>query len=110
MKRSVQQAAENEATFRSVNERLEEKADELKLGEARTPFLCECEDETCTEILLLRHAEYEQVRAHPRRFIVVSGHQNGDDELIRDEADFTVIEKHGEEGELVEQQDPRAAG
>jgi hypothetical protein len=107
--RSVEQAAKNEATFRNANERLEEKAEELELGERLTPFLCECEDEHCTEVLLLRRSDYEDVRAHPRRFIVVPGHQEDDDQLIRGETDLAVIEKHGEEGRLVEQQDPRAA-
>jgi hypothetical protein len=108
--RSVEQAAKNEATFRSVNERLQEKADELDLGDRQTPFLCECEDERCTEVLLLRRSDYEAVRAHPRRFIVAPGHQEQDDQLIRDDAGFAVLEKHGKEGELVEQQDPRTAG
>jgi len=109
MERSVAQAAKNESTFRSVNERIEKKADELELDE-RTPFICECEDERCTDVLLLRRAEYEEVRAHSRRFVVAPGHQEDDDQLIQDEADFTVIEKHGEEGELVARQDPRSAG
>jgi hypothetical protein len=108
--RSVEQAAKNEAAFRSVNERLQEKADELELGARRTPFLCECEDERCTEVILLQRSDYEDVRAHPRRFIVAPGHQGEDDQLVRDDAGFAVIEKHGEEGELVEQQDPRTAG
>ena len=106
----MEQAAKNEATFRSANERLEEKADELELGDARTPFLCECEEEGCTEVLRLSRSDYEEVRAHPRRFVLAPGHRNGDDRLIRDGAGFEVIEKQGEEGDLVEQQDPRAAG
>jgi hypothetical protein len=110
MKRSVAQAAKNESTFRNVNERIEEKADELERGDEPSPFLCECEDERCTEVLLLRRSEYEEVRAHPRRFVVAPGHQEEDDQLIQDGADFTVIEKHGEEGELVAMQDPRSAG
>ena len=110
MPRSVEQAAKNEAAFRSVNERLQEKADELELGDRQTPFLCECEDERCTEVLLLRRSDYEDVRAHPRRFIVAPGHQEEDDQLIQDDAGFAVIEKRGKEGELVEQQDPRTVG
>jgi hypothetical protein len=110
MERSLKQAAENEATFRSVNERLEAKAAELELLDQRTPYLCECEDESCTEVLLLRRDEYESVRAHPRRFVLSPGHQGEDDETVRDEAEFTVIEKHGKEGALVEQKDPRTAG
>ena len=106
--RSVEQAAKNEAAFRKVNERIEEKADELELGEVPTPFLCECEDERCTQVVLLRRTEYEEVRAHPRRFVVSPGHEDGDSRLIQD-GDFAVIEKQGKEGELVEQQDPRSA-
>ena len=110
MGRSAEQAAKNEATFRSANERRQGKADELELGDARMPFLCECEDEACTEVLLLWRQDYEAIRAHPRRFVVAPGHRNGDDQLIRDEDAFMVIEKQGQEGELVEQQDPRSAG
>jgi hypothetical protein len=109
VKRSAAQAAENEATFRRANERLAAKADELELSDARTPYLCECEEERCTEILQLRHDEYEGVRADPRRFVVVPGHQEDDDRLIREGAGFAVIEKAGEEGELVARQDPRSA-
>jgi hypothetical protein len=105
--RSDEQAAKNEAAFRDANERIAEKTDELGAWEGATPFLCECEDERCTQVVLLRRSEYEDVRAHPRRFVVAPGHQEADDQLIKD-GDFTVIEKHGKEGELVEQQDPRS--
>jgi hypothetical protein len=108
VKRSIAQAAENEATFRRANERLEQKADELEMSDDRTPYLCECEDERCTDVLLLRREEYEAVRAHPRCFFVVPGHQGDDDRLVREEPDFAVIEKEGEEGELVAREDPRS--
>jgi hypothetical protein len=109
VKRSVAQAAENEATFRLANERLEQKAEELELSGERTPYLCECEDETCTNVVLLRREEYEAVRAHPRRFVLTPGHQGDDDRVVQTQSDFAVIEKEGEEGELVAGQDPRSA-
>ena len=65
MSRSVQQAAENEATFRLANDGLEQKADELELSNERTPYPCECEDERCTRVIQLRREEYEQVRKYP---------------------------------------------
>jgi hypothetical protein len=105
--RSAEQAAKNEATFREVNERLAAKADELALVDQRTPYLCECDEESCTEVVLLRREEYEEVRADPKRFVVAPGHQGGDDRLLREEPGFTFIEKQGKEGELVEQLDPR---
>jgi hypothetical protein len=106
---SAERAAQNESTFREVNEGLEKRADELDLGEGgRIPFLCECEDERCTHVLILTRDEYEQVRAHPRAFVLASGHQEDDDRVLRTEREYTVVEKTGQEGELVEQLNPRA--
>jgi hypothetical protein len=42
---SAQRAAENESTFRELNEGLQQRADELELSGAPTPYLCECDDE-----------------------------------------------------------------
>jgi hypothetical protein len=108
MRRSVHRAAENESTFRKANEGLEEKAAELGFEEERTPYLCECEDESCTDVMGMTRAEYEAVRANPKAFVVVPGHQEGDEAVLREEGGFTVIEKSGEEGKLVAEQDPRA--
>jgi hypothetical protein len=104
---SVERAAENEATFRELNEKLEQRADELEIGEGRIPFLCECDDERCTHVVLLTRDDYEQVRAHPRTFVLDSGHQAPDDRVLQDGPDFVVVEKTGEKGLLVEQRDPR---
>jgi hypothetical protein len=109
MSRSVEQAARNEATFRLANEGLEQKAAELGFGEAPTPYLCECEDPACTRVIELRREQYEAVRVDPKRFVMVSGHQEADDRVIEEQADFTVIEKDGEEGELVAERDPRSS-
>jgi hypothetical protein len=106
--RSRRQAGENEATFRLANESLERKAGELDLTDERIPFLCECEDEHCTSVIRLSLDEYEMVRAHSRRFVMVTGHQEPDDRVVREEPEFTVIEKAGEEGEVVARLDPRA--
>ena len=105
--RSVERAAENESTFREVNEKLEKRADELALTSGRTPYLCECDDERCTQVVLLTGEEYERVRARPRTFLLVADHQSPDDRVVRTEADYVVIEKTGEKGALVEQRYPR---
>jgi hypothetical protein len=108
--RSVQRAAYNEATFRQANESLEDKAAELGLSEERTPYLCECEDERCTKIIQLTRKEYETVRANPKRFVMMPGHRGSDDLVVEERSEFAVIEKTGEEGALVAERDPRAAG
>jgi hypothetical protein len=106
--RSARRAAENEATFREVNETLQEKAMELDLSGGRTPYLCECDDERCTQVVLLTGEEYEQVRASPRAFVLAVGHESSDDRLVRQSPDYVVVEKTGEKAELVEQRYPRA--
>jgi hypothetical protein len=110
MSRSPGQAAKNESAFRRANERLEEKAAEFGFAEERTPYLCECEDESCVEVVRLARAEYEEVRAEPKRFLMIPGHQEADDLVVHEGAEFVVIEKRGEEGALVAEQDPRLPG
>jgi hypothetical protein len=93
MTRSAERAAENEATFRLANEVLAQRATELRPADERMPYICECEDERCTEILQLMGAEYEAVRAHPSRFVLIPGHQQPDDCVLQEEPGFTVIDK-----------------
>jgi hypothetical protein len=106
--RSAEQRAKNESTFREANEKLERKVVELSLTEERTPYLCECDDPTCTSIVHLTVPEYEAVRSNPRQFAVIPDHDSSPAEVVEEQEGFTVIEKTGEEGRLVERQDPRA--
>jgi hypothetical protein len=106
--RSAEQRARNESAFREANEKLEDKVVELSLAETRSPYLCECEDERCTEIIRLTMPEYETVRRKPRQFVIVPGHDSSPGRIVEEHEGFTVIEKTGEEGRLVEEQDPRA--
>jgi len=105
---SAARAAKNEATFREQNEKLKQRAEELELGDARTPFLCECDDERCTRVVLLTGDEYQQVRAHPLTFVLVSGHQAPDDLVEHENPDYVIIQKTGEKARLVEQRYPLA--
>ena len=107
MGRSAERAATNEARFRQANEQIHEKVLELGVRDGRAPYLCECENERCTTVVLLAVAEYEDVRSGSRRFLVVPGHEDGDDLVVGRHDGFTVIEKTGEEGRLVEELDPR---
>ena len=40
----------------------------------RVPFICECADANCMEIIRLSLDEYEAVRQHPARFFTAPGH------------------------------------
>jgi hypothetical protein len=57
---------------------------------------------------MLRHSEYETVRQSPKQFVVIPGHDSAPDSVIEEHEGFTIIEKTGEEGEIVEAQDPRS--
>jgi hypothetical protein len=101
--------AQNEATFRAGNE-LIEKA--VGLGVQRlAPYLCECGSEECFERVTLTEDEYEAVRAHPARFFVVPGHEDltAGEVVVEAFPSYAVVEKSGEEREIVERSDPRRA-
>ena len=62
-------AAANEATIRDVNEGIERGQ---WPGEEDTPvgFRCECARLGCNQLIELTVREYEEIRAHSRRFVV----------------------------------------
>jgi hypothetical protein len=68
----------NEGRFRQANEELEHRASEILSGDdgLPVPFLCECPDQTCSEVVLLTFAEYEQIRANPEGGLAAPGHED----------------------------------
>jgi hypothetical protein len=100
-----QRVAMNEATFRKVNEGMEVGQDPGGL----LTFICECGRLGCTRLIELTRAEYEGVRANPRRFAILAGHEIEDVEKVVERHDrYLVVEKAGDvEAEVVEHTDPR---
>jgi hypothetical protein len=100
-----QRVAMNEATFRKVNEAMEVGQDPSGL----LTFVCECGRLHCTKLIELTRAEYERIRANPRRFAIVEGHEILEAEEIVERHDrYLVVEKSGDpESEIVEHTDPR---
>ena len=99
--------ADNESTFRDVNERIEETHERYG-AEGPQEFLCECGTTECSERVHLTLAEYEALRANPLRFAIVPGHEIPEVERVVEEHErFTVIEKHGVGGEVARERDPR---
>jgi hypothetical protein len=86
-----------------ANEDIHRARGELRFTGERGPYICECEEESCTDILMLSLQEYEDVRASPRRFALLPGHESGGDIVLAEGEGFVMIEKTGREGELVEQ-------
>jgi hypothetical protein len=67
--------------MRDVNEGIERGA---WPGEEDTPvgFRCECARLGCNQLVELSVREYEEIRAHPRRFVLVPGHESPDVETV----------------------------
>jgi hypothetical protein len=71
-------------------------------------FLCECGAGDCTAFVRLTGADYEAVRAHPRRFLMIAGHEIPDTEtVVDDHGDWVVTEKEDDVADIVESRDPR---
>lgn len=98
-------AAKNEVSFREANEQLEDKRSELEL-DGRTPFLCECGDPGCTELVRLSLEEYEHIRSHANWFLIAYPHHDGDDP-VEEHSEYVVVEKHGLAGRIAKDEDPR---
>ena len=105
-KQTEQRAARNEVLFREANEKLEDKRNELDIG-GLTPFLCECGDPSCTELIVLRLEEYEHVRSRGNRFVVARDHQAQDAATAEEHDAYVVVEKSGIARSIAEEHDPR---
>jgi hypothetical protein len=90
----------NQATFRSVNKGIAEKAEEVEVRESPLPFLCECDDRACRQFLSLTLVEYQDVRADPKQFMINPGHENGDERVLRVTDRYAVVMKQGEAGRI----------
>jgi hypothetical protein len=100
--------ARNETIFRAGNESIDKAA----AGSVeKAPYLCECGEKSCLARVELTPAEYETVRAHPARFFVIPGHEDlTAGEVVVEQYDrFTVVEKQGEEREIVERGAPQVS-
>lgn len=100
--------ARNEIVFREVNEGIERGQ---WPGEAHemVRFRCECARLGCNLLLELTLSAYEQVRSHPRRFVMIDGHQVPEVEtVVQREPGYVVVEKVNEAGEKAEEANSRS--
>ena len=103
--------ARNDATFRDANERISAAAGTYGVDMA-VPFICECADPTCSEIVPLELEQYEEIRANSRHFLNVPGHEaaaQGAAVVVEHREGYVIVEKVGHAGEVVENLDERNA-
>jgi hypothetical protein len=115
----ARRVAENEVTFRRANERLRARFGNLAIAARESvPFLCECGDARCFDLVLLRLDEYEAVRDDPNAFVIVPGHNDREtEEIVSDRSSqdtvpdggdrFAVVRKRPEVRDITEGSDPR---
>lgn len=107
--KTAERVARNDATFRDANEKIREAAEHYELVD-RIPFICECADERCREIIQLGRSEYEDVRRDPRWFLNAPGHHvaaQGWALVVDDRGEYVIVEKIGRAGEIAANLDGR---
>ena len=101
---SAERIARNDAIFRKANEGISAVAGEER--EEPVPFICECADPACRDIVLMTLAEYDAIRSNPRLFLKVPGHEaaaQGWAQVVERHDKYVVVQKVGVAGEVVEQ-------
>ena len=90
--------AHNEASYRELNEAIEPGS-----AARRFPLVCECGHSDCTAPLNIGAEEYAAVRADPRLFLVLPGHEIEDaEEVVERQAGYFVVRKADEVAHIVD--------
>ena len=101
---AAEKIARNNAVFRAANDEIDAVAAGHGLTDGRAvPFICECSDERCTQIIRLTLAEYARVRSNPRWFAHAPGHEEsvpGTVQLVDRNDRYLLVEKIGRAGEV----------
>jgi hypothetical protein len=101
---------QNEVLFREVNERLRELGEGFGAVTEEAEFVCECGNTACIEHVRMALTMYEAIRADPKRFFVIKGHEDSAYEQIISENDrYYIVEKlSGGPAGLAIRDDPRS--
>jgi hypothetical protein len=100
--------AQNENSFRALNESLEKSVHRRRSDEDLGGFVCECGDDECEDIVRLQLAAYEEIRDDSRLFFVVPGHEMPDaEDVVRRGEGYFVVRKHVDVADTTEAGDPR---
>jgi 5-bromo-4-chloroindolyl phosphate hydrolysis protein len=100
---SQERAARNQSLFRAVNEKLNDVNEMLSSVSDTFVIACECADTNCVEMIDISPQDYADVRADPRRFVILAGHVYPDVEnVIRQVDGYVVVEKFAVAGEIAE--------
>ncbi len=103
--------AMNESVARTSNEQLSRMAISHRFEASQgVPFVCECADTGCHEIVMLSLDDYELVRVHSDRFLLVAGHEDAEathERIVEAENGYAIVEKLGVAGREAARLDTR---
>jgi hypothetical protein len=78
--------------IREVNDRVTEASRSLSVGSGELlELVCECSRPTCGDIVALTRTEYERVRLHRGRYVVVPGHEEQHEPAFFSCARYVVV-------------------
>jgi hypothetical protein len=100
-------AAQNQALFREVNERIRN----FDYSLPPTEFVCECARTDCRRIVPMSLDEYEEIRRSPNLFLVAPGNAHvfrNLERLFQSWPRYWVVEKFGEAAIEATRLDPRS--
>jgi hypothetical protein len=105
----TERIGQNEALYRSVNERIEALSAAFGTITETISIICECGNAGCTEQIDVSVVDYERIRSEPTFFIIVPGHEIADVEDIVERNDvFHVVKKvAGDAAMVARETDPR---
>jgi hypothetical protein len=100
----TRRVGENEALFRTVNEKLEDLNEAFATVTDTFTIVCECGEIACTEQITLSHDDYRRLRADPTRFAIIRGHEalESEDVVERHETHYVVRKHEGPAARLAE--------
>ena len=96
---------ENEATFRDTNESIRAVVARSPAVLPLVPFICECSDPACRELIRMTLGDYDRARETPRRFVIVRGHLDrigSESRVVQTSDEFLIIEKESAAGEVAD--------
>jgi hypothetical protein len=110
MDERARKIGENEALYRTVNERIEGLNQVFGTLTDTMTVICECGDGACAEQIEITVADYERIRSDPTLFVIVSGHEIPDvEDVVETQDTFDVVRKHeGDPADLAQERDPRS--
>ena len=99
--------ARNESAFRSLNDSLESNVHRGRAADDFAGFVCECGDAECEDIVRLSLSDYASIRAEPRQFVVVAGHEIEDTEdVVGGGEGYNIVRKHEDVADIADRTHP----